>query len=84
MYVKEQIGYWKLDDQSSKVNSTSAQFFSDVETILKWYYEQGDSILGIVLYSGKVDNFFAGADLKMLNALGKEAATLITHGEFEI
>jgi 3-hydroxyacyl-CoA dehydrogenase/enoyl-CoA hydratase/carnithine racemase len=86
MVVDEQgIGVVTFDVAGQAVNTWTEAAFTGFSQILK-ELEIAKGIRGIVFISGKPENFFAGADLRMIERIGspEEATALLTlfHGSF--
>lgn len=68
--------------EHESVNTLSKQTITEMTAILD-QLEKDKQIKGLVIYSGKKDNFIAGADVKMLDACenANEAAKLAATGQ---
>ncbi|SMY33092.1 Fatty acid oxidation complex subunit alpha [Photobacterium malacitanum] len=59
------IGWLKIDVANEKMNTLQAAFGDQISAVLTQLSTHTD-LKGLVVYSGKADNFIAGADIKML------------------
>ncbi|WP_163921307.1 fatty acid oxidation complex subunit alpha FadJ [Photobacterium sp. Alg240-V54] len=59
------IGWLKIDVANEKMNTLQAAFADQISAVLTQLSTHTD-LKGLVVYSGKADNFIAGADIKML------------------
>lgn len=69
--VKNNIGYLLIDLEGSKVNLLNASFTDQFHKVWDKIEKESD-INGLVIYSGKKDNFIAGADINMLQQCQSE------------
>ena len=65
--TKEKVGVVHIDCKDSKVNKVSSGLLSDIEGVLKKFDHAG--IIGLVILSGKDDNFVVGADVDEVLAM---------------
>ena len=75
-YAESGVAWLKIDVPNEKMNTLQAQFGEQVSAVLEELKSKND-IKGMVVYSGKPDNFVAGADIRMLAACttAEEAAS---------
>ncbi|OBU24257.1 fatty acid oxidation complex subunit alpha FadJ [Photobacterium aquimaris] len=59
------IGWLKIDVANEKMNTLQAAFADQISAVLTQLSTHTD-LKGLVVYSGKADNFIAGADINML------------------
>lgn len=80
-YAENGVAWLKIDVPNEKMNTLQAQFGEQVSAVLEELKSKND-IKGMVVYSGKPDNFVAGADIRMLAACttAEEAASLAEQG----
>lgn len=64
-YGENGIGWLKIDVADKKMNTLQASFVDQISTMLAELSGHTD-LKGLVVYSGKPDNFIAGADIHML------------------
>ncbi|PSW35365.1 fatty acid oxidation complex subunit alpha FadJ [Photobacterium phosphoreum] len=64
-YGDNGIGWLKIDVANEKMNTLQAAFADQVGAVLAELSTHTD-LKGLVVYSGKSDNFIAGADIRML------------------
>nr|WP_086941072.1 fatty acid oxidation complex subunit alpha FadJ [Thaumasiovibrio occultus] len=62
----QQIGWIEINVPNERMNTLQAAFVSEFEQLLDQL--QAANVKGAVIYSGKPDNFIAGADIRMLDA----------------
>lgn len=67
---EDRIALLRLDQPGEKVNKLNEELIEAFGEALD-RLEQDDELIGAVIYSGKPDNFIAGADLDMLKAQEK-------------
>jgi 3-hydroxyacyl-CoA dehydrogenase/enoyl-CoA hydratase/3-hydroxybutyryl-CoA epimerase len=67
------VGIITIDVPDSKVNTLGSASMQELQTILQQVTHDG-SIKGLVITSGKSDNFVAGANIDEIQALQKEPA----------
>ncbi|MBY5948755.1 fatty acid oxidation complex subunit alpha FadJ [Photobacterium rosenbergii] len=81
-YAENGVAWLKIDVPNEKMNTLQAQFGEQVSAVLEELKSKND-IKGMVVYSGKPDNFVAGADIRMLAACttAEEAASLAEQGQ---
>lgn len=86
---KDNIAVVTLDDKEQKVNTLSSKLIPQFEEILS-YVKKSKTVSGLVIISGKKDNFVAGADIHELEktqsvaeaeALSKNAQEFFTQLE---
>ncbi|MBS1990104.1 MAG: enoyl-CoA hydratase/isomerase family protein [Cyanobacteria bacterium SZAS LIN-3] len=65
-----------IDTPNSKLNVLSEDFFAEFAATLDGLEARKD-LNGLIIASGKEDNFFAGADVKQIRELQKQPAHLI-------
>ncbi len=65
-----------IDTPNSKLNVLSEDFFAEFEATIAGLESRKD-LSGLIIASGKEDNFFAGADVKQIRALQSQPAHLI-------
>ncbi len=70
------IALLTIDTPDSKLNVLSEAFFAEFSAALD-SLETQSSVTGLIIASGKEDNFFAGADVKQIRELQKQPAHLI-------
>lgn len=63
------VAWVKIDVAGEKMNSLQASFAEDFADVLG-ELKANNAIKGLVVYSGKPDNFVVGADVRMLDACG--------------
>jgi 3-hydroxyacyl-CoA dehydrogenase/enoyl-CoA hydratase/3-hydroxybutyryl-CoA epimerase len=64
-YGDNGIGWLKIDVANEKMNTLQAAFADQVGAVLA-ELSTHTALKGLVVYSGKSDNFIAGADIRML------------------
>ncbi|MFD2180217.1 fatty acid oxidation complex subunit alpha FadJ [Veronia pacifica] len=76
------VAWLAIDVPGEKMNTLQASFDAEVSEALTALEARKD-LKGLVIYSGKPDNFIAGADVKMLSACqtAEEAETLARRGQ---
>ena len=81
-YGDNGVAWLKIDVPEEKMNTLQSAFVGQVSDVLAELNTKQD-IKGLVVYSGKPDNFIAGADIRMLDACGsaEEARQLTTKGQ---
>ncbi|MGF1682535.1 fatty acid oxidation complex subunit alpha FadJ [Photobacterium minamisatsumaniensis] len=81
-YADNGIAWLKIDVPDEKMNTLQAAFGEQVSIVLDELKAKSD-VKGMVVYSGKPDNFIAGADIRMLAACNtaEEACELATQGQ---
>ncbi|MGF1699151.1 fatty acid oxidation complex subunit alpha FadJ [Photobacterium makurazakiensis] len=81
-YADNGIAWLKIDVPEEKMNTLQAAFGEQVSIVLDELKAKSD-VKGMVVYSGKPDNFIAGADIRMLAACNtaEEACELATQGQ---
>lgn len=82
-YGENGLAWLKIDVPGEKMNTLQAAFATQVGSVLDELEAKKAEIKGLVVYSGKPDNFVAGADIRMLAACttAKEAEQLATQGQ---
>ncbi|KAI1297913.1 Trifunctional enzyme subunit alpha, mitochondrial [Halotydeus destructor] len=55
-----------FDNPHSKVNSFSFDFLIEIWKVLSYFEDHASEFVGMAILSAKPDNYFAGADVKML------------------
>ena len=80
---EQNIAWLCIDVPNEKMNTLQAAFVSDMEQVFAEIEQQQASLKGLILHSGKPDNFVAGADVRMLDACqsSQEAQALATKGQ---
>ncbi len=63
----DKLAWLKIDVPNEKMNTLQDCFATEISQVLE-QLEASSDIKGMVIYSGKPDNFVAGADIKMLAA----------------
>lgn len=81
-YGDNGIAWLKIDVPEEKMNTLQSAFVEQVSDVLAELKAKQD-IKGLVVYSGKPDNFIAGADIRMLAACttAEEAQQLAAKGQ---
>ncbi|MGF1724253.1 fatty acid oxidation complex subunit alpha FadJ [Photobacterium nomapromontoriensis] len=81
-YADNGVAWLKIDVPNEKMNTLQAAFGDQVTAVLDELKGQS-GIKGMVVYSGKPDNFVAGADIRMLAACttAEEARALAEKGQ---
>ncbi|MGR5151770.1 fatty acid oxidation complex subunit alpha FadJ [Photobacterium swingsii] len=81
-YGDNGVAWLKIDVPDEKMNTLQSAFAEQVTEVLAELKTKSD-LKGMVVYSGKPDNFIAGADIKMLAACttAEEAQQLATQGQ---
>ncbi|ELR64372.1 Enoyl-CoA hydratase [Photobacterium marinum] len=81
-YGDNGVAWLKIDVPDEKMNTLQSAFAEQVTDVLAELKKQSD-IKGMVVYSGKPDNFIAGADIRMLAACNsaEEAEQLAAKGQ---
>lgn len=76
------VAWLKIDVPNEKMNTLQSAFVDQVTDVLAQLKEKKD-VKGMVVYSGKPDNFIAGADIRMLAACqtADEAQQLAAKGQ---
>jgi len=77
------IGWLSIDVSDEKMNVLRADLIEEMEGLLEDFENNEQGIKGLVIHSGKADNFIAGADVKMLDACqsAEEAEALAAKGQ---
>lgn len=77
------IAWLKIDVPGEKMNTLQSVFAEQVSAVLEEIKQQQSDIKGLVIHSGKPDNFVAGADVRMLDACTtkEEAEALAKQGQ---
>ncbi|HIF9211032.1 TPA: fatty acid oxidation complex subunit alpha FadJ [Photobacterium damselae] len=78
----DKLAWLKIDVPNEKMNTLQDCFATEISQVLE-QLEASSDINGMVIYSGKPDNFVAGADIKMLAACetAEQAQQLATTGQ---
>lgn len=78
----DKLAWLKIDVPNEKMNTLQDCFAAEISQVLE-QLEASSDIKGMVIYSGKPDNFVAGADIKMLAACetAEQAQQLATTGQ---
>lgn len=78
----DQVAVMTVDVPGEKMNTLKAEFAGQVRALLKQVRENRD-IRGLVIISGKADNFIAGADIRMIDGCvnAQQAETLARQGQ---
>ncbi|NVO60390.1 fatty acid oxidation complex subunit alpha FadJ [Photobacterium damselae] len=78
----DKLAWLKIDVPNEKMNTLQDCFATEISQVLE-QLEASSDIKGMVIYSGKPDNFVAGADIKMLAACetAEQAQQLATTGQ---
>ncbi|UXI01999.1 fatty acid oxidation complex subunit alpha FadJ [Photobacterium sp. TY1-4] len=81
-YADNGVAWLKVDVPEEKMNTLQSAFVEQVSEVLAELKTKTD-VKGLVVYSGKPDNFIAGADIRMLDACttAEEAEQLATQGQ---
>ena len=81
-YGDNGVAWLKIDVPDEKMNTLQSAFVDQVTTVLEELKTKSD-LKGMVVHSGKPDNFIAGADIKMLAACttAEEAQQLAAQGQ---
>ncbi|MDX1302312.1 fatty acid oxidation complex subunit alpha FadJ [Photobacterium sp.] len=81
-YSDNGVAWLKIDVPDEKMNTLQSAFADQVSDVLAELNTKKD-IKGMVVYSGKPDNFIAGADIRMLDACttAEEAQQLAAKGQ---
>ncbi|WP_318441220.1 fatty acid oxidation complex subunit alpha FadJ [Photobacterium leiognathi] len=66
-YSDNGVAWLKIDVPNEKMNTLQAEFSTQIGAVFEELAQRSD-IKGMVVYSGKPDNFVAGADINMLAA----------------
>lgn len=69
----DKIAWLSINVADESMNVLRADLIEDIEFLLTDFEANVEGIRGAVIYSGKPDNFIAGADVKMLDACKTEA-----------
>ncbi|MGL6313368.1 fatty acid oxidation complex subunit alpha FadJ [Vibrio sp. WXL103] len=79
---EQKLARLTIDVANEKMNTLQAAFASEMEGVFNELSEHGD-LKGLIIQSGKPDNFIAGADVRMLDACtsAEEATALATTGQ---
>ncbi|GAK84932.1 enoyl-CoA hydratase [Vibrio ponticus] len=80
---EQKIAWLCIDVPNEKMNTLQAAFASDMEQVFAEIEQDKSTIKGLILHSGKLDNFVAGADVRMLDACrtSEEAQALAQKGQ---
>ncbi|WP_114765284.1 fatty acid oxidation complex subunit alpha FadJ [Vibrio rhodolitus] len=80
---EQKIAWLCIDVPNEKMNTLQAAFASDMEQVFAEIEQDKSTIKGLILHSGKPDNFVAGADVRMLDACrtSEEAQALAQKGQ---
>ncbi|MCG3862547.1 MULTISPECIES: fatty acid oxidation complex subunit alpha FadJ [unclassified Photobacterium] len=81
-YSDNGVAWLKIDVPNEKMNTLQAEFSEQITAVLAELNTRSD-VKGLVVYSGKPDNFVAGADIRMLAACetALEAQALAEKGQ---
>ncbi|MCW8331924.1 fatty acid oxidation complex subunit alpha FadJ [Photobacterium sp. SDRW27] len=81
-YGDNGVAWLKIDVPEEKMNTLQSAFVEQVSDVLAELKSKQD-VKGLVVYSGKPDNFIAGADIRMLAACttAEEAQQLAAKGQ---
>ena len=81
-YGDNGVAWLRIDVPEEKMNTLQSAFVEQVSDVLAELKTRQD-IKGMVIHSGKPDNFIAGADIRMLDACttAEEARQLATQGQ---
>ncbi|KJG18614.1 fatty acid oxidation complex subunit alpha FadJ [Photobacterium angustum] len=81
-YSDNGVAWLKIDVPNEKMNTLQAEFSEQITSVLAELKARSD-IKGLVVHSGKPDNFVAGADIRMLSACetAQEAQALAKNGQ---
>ncbi|WP_305843969.1 fatty acid oxidation complex subunit alpha FadJ [Photobacterium leiognathi] len=66
-YSDNGVAWLKIDVPNEKMNTLQAEFSTQIGAVFEELAQRSD-VKGMVVYSGKPDNFVAGADINMLAA----------------
>ncbi|MDO6705150.1 fatty acid oxidation complex subunit alpha FadJ [Photobacterium sp. 1_MG-2023] len=82
-YGDNGVAWLNIDVPGEKMNTLQAAFASQVGAVLDELESKKSEIKGLVVHSGKPDNFVAGADIRMLAACttAQEAEALAIQGQ---
>ncbi len=64
----DKIAWLSIDIANEKMNVLRADLIEEMESVLTELENNDQGIKGLIVQSGKADNFIAGADVKMLDA----------------
>ncbi|GAB2665183.1 fatty acid oxidation complex subunit alpha FadJ [Vibrio panuliri] len=80
---EQNIAWLCIDVPNEKMNTLQAAFADDMQQVFAEIEQNKTSIKGLILHSGKPDNFVAGADVRMLDACqsSQEAEALARKGQ---
>lgn len=80
---EQNIAWLCIDVPNEKMNTLQAEFVADMEQVFAEIEQQKATLKGLIVHSGKPDNFVAGADVRMLDACqsSEEAQALATKGQ---
>ncbi len=77
------LAWLLVDVPNERMNTLQAAFAEEMSEIFALLHEKGRDIQGLIVHSGKEDNFIAGADVRMLEACKskEEAQALAEQGQ---
>ncbi|WP_260258903.1 fatty acid oxidation complex subunit alpha FadJ [Vibrio intestinalis] len=77
------IAWLAIDVPNEKMNTLQAAFADEMEQVFAEIEQHKGALQGLIIHSGKPDNFVAGADVRMLDACksAQEAQALAEKGQ---
>lgn len=80
---EQNIAWLCIDVPNEKMNTLQAAFADEMESVFTELEQHKSALKGLIIHSGKPDNFVAGADVRMLDACqsAQEAQALATKGQ---
>ena len=77
------IAWLTIDVPNEKMNTLQAAFADEMEQVFAEIEQHKGALQGLIIHSGKPDNFVAGADVRMLDACksAQEAQALAEKGQ---
>ncbi|WP_418113359.1 fatty acid oxidation complex subunit alpha FadJ [Vibrio scophthalmi] len=80
---EQNIAWLCIDVPNEKMNTLQAAFADEMESVFAELEQHKSALKGLIIHSGKPDNFVAGADVRMLDACqsAQEAQALATKGQ---
>lgn len=80
---EQNVAWLCIDVPNEKMNTLQAAFAEEMEQVFTELDQHKSALKGLIIHSGKPDNFVAGADVRMLDACQteQEAQALATKGQ---
>ncbi|EGU49090.1 multifunctional fatty acid oxidation complex subunit alpha [Vibrio ichthyoenteri ATCC 700023] len=80
---EQNVAWLCIDVPNEKMNTLQAAFAEEMEQVFAELEQHKGALQGLIIHSGKPDNFVAGADVRMLDACqnAQEAQALAAKGQ---